>query len=103
MKKLKLPLGTLLCAGLFLFGCETAYQVNDPGNLVPKTVDQDGSLPSIAVNGIRLHAEAFGNPTDPLVIVLHAGPGGDYRSLMNCKDLVAQGYRTVFYDQRGTG
>jgi proline iminopeptidase len=34
---------------------------------------------------------------------LHGGPGGDYRSLLNCKDFADNGYFVVFYDQRGTG
>lgn len=76
---------------------------DEPGSLVPKTVDQDGSLPSVLINGALLHAEAFGNATDPLIICLHGGPGADYRYLLNAKDLANEGYRVVFYDQRGSG
>ena len=53
-----------------------------PGNLVPKTVEEDPSLPRIEVNGTTLHAEAFGDPSAPMVMMLHGGPGGDYRSLL---------------------
>ncbi|MDL1892501.1 alpha/beta hydrolase, partial [Sphingobacteriales bacterium CHB3] len=52
--------------------------------MVPLTVDQDPSLPSISVNGTQLHAETYGNPNDPMIVVLHGGPGSDYRSLLNC-------------------
>ncbi len=76
---------------------------NKPGLLVPLTVDEDPSLPSIFVNGTQLHAETFGNPNDPMIVVLHGGPGGDYRALLNCSNLIADGFFLVFYDQRGSG
>lgn len=79
------------------------YQPNDPGRLVPRTVDEDASLPSITVNGTRLHAETAGDPQNLILIVLHGGPGADYRSLLNCRAFAAQGYFVVFYDQRGSG
>jgi proline iminopeptidase len=74
-----------------------------PGLLVPRTVDQDASLPQISVNGTTLNSETFGNPQDPMIIVLHGGPGGDYRSMLNCRHFAANGYFIVFYDQRGSG
>ena len=45
-----------------LFGCEKIEEIDRPGNLVPATVDEDPSLPSITVNETMLHSEAFGNP-----------------------------------------
>lgn len=74
-----------------------------PGNLVPLTVVEDSSLPSIEVNGAKLHAEAFGHPDSALLMVLHGGPGADYRYLLNCKAFAGEGFRVVFYDQRGSG
>jgi proline iminopeptidase len=94
---------SLLLAVLFLCGCEQELLINEPGNLVPKTVDEDPSLPSIRVNGAQFHSEAFGNPTDPIILVLHGGPGSDYRHLLNCKEFADDGYYIVFYDQRGAG
>lgn len=88
---------------LALFSCTKERTINDPGNLVPKTVAEDSSIPSIVVNGATLHSEAFGHPDSTLVVVLHGGPGSDYRSLLNCKELAQDGYRVVFYDQRGSG
>jgi proline iminopeptidase len=84
-------------------GCDEERFIDEPGNLVAKTVDQDLSLPSITVNGAMLHSEAFGNPDSTIIVCLHGGPGGDYRYLLNCKDLADHGYRVVFYDQRGSG
>ena len=74
-----------------------------PGNLVRRTVAEDASLPRLQVNGTTLHAESFGNPAHPVVLVLHGGPGGDYRALLPLQALAADGYRVVFWDQRGTG
>lgn len=98
-------LKTLTALGLacvVLFSCEE-IDILESGILVPKTVAEDPSLPSISVNGTVLHAEAFGNPDSSLVIFLHGGPGADYQNGLNARQLADDGYRLVFYDQRGTG
>jgi proline iminopeptidase len=87
---------------LTLTGCEI-LDVEQPGQLVPLTVDQDSTLPAITVNGTRLHSEAFGDPANPMIVVIHSGPGGDYRGLLNCRAFAQDGYFVVFYDQRGCG
>lgn len=95
---LTFALGSMVCA------CQKGeLNPSQPGYLVAKTVDQDPSLPSIFVNGAQLHAEAFGPPDSALVIVIHGGPGADYRYLLNCKSLADAGFRVAFYDQRGAG
>lgn len=38
-----------------------------------------------------------------MVVVLHGGPGADYRSLLNARVLADDGYYVIFYDQRGSG
>lgn len=86
-----------------LISCQKDLDINKSGNLVPKTVEEDPSLPSIAVNGTVLHAEAHGNAEDPMVVFLHGGPGSDYRNGLHAKQLTEAGYYVVFYDQRGTG
>jgi proline iminopeptidase len=99
-------LKTLAFAGLAcltLLSCEGEPDLLTPGNLVPKTVAEDPGLPSIVVNGTSLHAEAYGNPDSTLLIFLHGGPGSDYQNGLNVKSLAEDGYRVVFYDQRGTG
>ena len=82
MKMIRFFLATL-AAGLFAASC-TIYGPEEPGLLVPKTVDEDASLPSIYVNGTQLHAETYGESSDPMIIALHGGPGGDYRHLLKC-------------------
>ncbi len=103
MKTLRTRIPVLLIALALLAGCKEELSIHDPGNLVPRTADQDPSLPSITVNGATLHAEAFGNPADPLLIILHGGPGLDYRYLLNCQAFAGQGFYVIFYDQRGAG
>lgn len=93
---------TLLLLVSILFSC-TQIDPNELGALVPKTVDQDATLPSISVNGTLLHAETFGNPNNSMVVFLHGGPGADYRNGLNAKQLADNGYFVVFYDQRGSG
>ncbi|HNP48285.1 MAG TPA: alpha/beta hydrolase [Bacteroidia bacterium] len=89
-----------LLAGSFLASCEKELT---PKDLVPKTVDEDSSLPSIYISDTHLHSESYGNPDSAMIVVLHGGPGVDYRSLLNAKDLANEGYFVVFYDQRNTG
>jgi proline iminopeptidase len=102
MKKAKFCIPLLICL-IGLCGCKKEHLIAEEGNLVPKTVDQDPALPSISINGTMLHAETFGNPDSAMVVVLHGGPGSDYRHLLNCKELASQGYYVIFYDQRGSG
>ncbi|WP_377512756.1 alpha/beta fold hydrolase [Octadecabacter sp. R77987] len=66
------------------------------------TVEDDASLPQIEINGVRLHAETYGDPSHPMIIVLHGGPGGDYRSQLGARSLADTNF-VVFYDQRGAG
>ncbi len=91
---------SILALILPLTGCICA---SDPGNLVPKTVAEDPSLPAIDLAGTRFHTEAFGNPDAPVIMVLHGGPGADYRNLLPLAALADDGYRVVFWDQRGAG
>lgn len=69
---------------------------------VPETVENDPTLPQVEIDGVRFHAESFGDPTAPTVIVVHGGPGGDYGYLLNLHRL-EDDYHVVFYDQQGAG
>lgn len=83
--------------------CTKERFIDQSGFLVPKTVDENNALPSILVNGTELHAETAGNPLHPMIVVLHGGPGADYRYLLKCKSFAENGYYVIFYDQRGSG
>ncbi len=93
----------IIVTALIFTGCKKDVYINEPGNLVPKTVDEDSGLPSILINGTQLHAETYGNNNHPMVVFLHGGPGSDYRNGLNVKQLADNGYYVVFYDQRGSG
>lgn len=98
----KFSLLLLICLISF-WSCTKERSIKEEGNLVPKTAEQDATIPSISVNGTILHSETFGDPDSAMVVILHGGPGSDYRHLLNCKELANQGYFVVFYDQRGSG
>ena len=92
---------SLLLGLTFLFAA--CLDPGEPGGLVRRTVEEDPGLPRIEVNGTVLHAEAFGDPSRPMVVVLHGGPGGDYRGLLPYRKLADEGYYVVFWDHRGSG
>ncbi len=95
---MKNPIGLFL--GLVCLGCLNSAE---EGNLVPLTVGQDPTLPQASLRDGRLvHLQTRGSEENPVVIVLHGGPGGDHRDLLALEAL-ADDYFLVFWDQRGTG
>lgn len=97
----------LAWAGMAVAACDTMAP-GDPGNLVPRTVAEDGTLPAIDMNGSRFHLETFGDAANPVIIFLHGGPGSDYRSLLSLADRhegysLTDEYFLVYWDQRGAG
>lgn len=107
---------------LALNSCDKVLDMNQPGALVPKTVDEDLLLPRFEVNGIPLHGETFGDINNPILIFLHGGPGSDYRAMISEKGFentsrypnersnqhyglsrLQDEYFCIFYDQRGAG
>jgi proline iminopeptidase len=78
------------------------------GNLVPPTVVEDPTLPALVVNGARMHAELVGPEQAQVIVVLHGGPGDDFRYMRQLADTfdgysLADEYRLVFWDQRSAG
>jgi len=96
-------LSLLALTAVLFSSCEMELSFEDDGLLVPLTVMEDPSIPAIDVDGVLLHSETFGNPSDPMLVVLHGGPGADYRSVLNFKDFANDSMFVVFYDQRGSG
>jgi proline iminopeptidase len=95
-------------ASLGAAACGEVMSPRDAGNLVPRTVAEDATLPAIEMNGSRFHLQTFGNPANPVIVFLHGGPGGDYRSLLRLAERrngysLADEYFLVFWDQRGSG
>ena len=129
----KLSLLILFFVLLFI-GCT----LHDTSELVPKTVNEDSDFRytvifngkelreryrdenpadmheyAYKVNGTDLYIQTYGDPADPVIFMLHGGPGGgDLQYLLGLKenygngnDLVnaGSGHFLVFYDQRGAG
>jgi proline iminopeptidase len=102
------PVRTFVLALLGIFGLATlsvtALWLGTRGDYpVLPTVSDDPALPVIEIGGIRLHGRIAGPANGPLVAVLHGGPGGDHRSLVPLEHLAGDGFRVLFYDQRGAG
>lgn len=100
------PAASLLLA--VLAGCGGLLDPDEPGNLVPATVDEDPALPAIELAGTRLHLQTRGNPSGPVIIFLHGGPGGDHRSQLVLAETydgysLGDDHLLVFWDQRGAG
>ena len=89
-------------------GCSGLLDPDDPGNLVPRTVDEDRTLPALNMAGSRFHVQTRGNTTSPVIIFLHGGPGGDHRSQLKLAEsydgyALSDDFLLVFWDQRGSG
>lgn len=96
-----LQLGASLLVVLFVLGVGL-YLRTSGAYPVEKTVAQDSTIPHVILDGITFHAETFGDSTRPKVLVLHGGPGNDYRYLLPLT-ILADSFYMIFYDQRGTG
>jgi len=95
----KILLGLFILLVLFSF---SMYIITMGDYSVAKTIEYDNSIPHIRINKTVFHAETFGSDSNRVVIVIHGGPGNDYRYLLPLKPL-SDKYKLVFYDQRGTG
>jgi proline iminopeptidase len=85
----------------FLSSCN--IQEIKVGDLVPKTVSDDPTLPSFTLSdGTKLHLETYGNPSDPVLIILHGGPGNSFKPYLRWTSLSDE-YYMVYWDQRGAG
>jgi proline iminopeptidase len=69
---------------------------------VPATLSTDSQLPTLTTADFKVHGEIVGPAQAPLIVVIHDGPGSDYRSLLPLKAL-SDTHRILFYDQMGTG
>ena len=94
--------GVLWTLGTLFVAFVAAYLFASGDYQVAATAEHDPSIPTVTLAGVTFHAETFGNPDNQAVIVVHGGPGGDYRYLLALRAL-ADEYFVVFYDQRGTG
>jgi len=104
MKKI-IKIASKILLGLIVFVIvfsAAMYIITSGDYSVAKTIEFDNSIPHIKINKTVFHSETFGNDSSRTVIVIHGGPGNDYRYLLPLKPL-SDKYKLVFYDQRGTG
>lgn len=103
MKFLKIGLGVIGAILVILLATVVTLFIRTSGEYpMVATAPDDPALTQIDIAGVRLHAESFGDAANPTVVVIHGGPGADYRSLLALESL-SDRYQIVFYDQRGAG
>ncbi|MGL1891805.1 MAG: alpha/beta hydrolase [Spirochaetaceae bacterium] len=98
LRKIFITLGIIILVGLIFY---ISLILFSPIEFI-KTVDHDSNLSSVTLNGHKFHSETFGDTKNQIIIAIHGGPGGDYRSMLSLKEL-SNKYFIVFYDQRMTG
>ncbi len=100
------PVLCVLVLLLVITGCQK--DKIEPKDLVRATVMDDPTLPSLDINGTKLHIQTFGDPANPVIFMLHGGPGVDSRELLSFTEThngynLTDDYFLVIWDQRGTG
>ena len=93
---------TFVMVVVFMIFYFVAYLSFNKPSEIPNTVKMDTTLPSLKLKNYIFHSETFGDETNEMILVVHGGPGADYRYLLNFKAL-SDSFFVVFYDQRGTG
>ncbi|HER08917.1 MAG TPA: alpha/beta hydrolase [Bacteroides sp.] len=95
----------IITAALCFSGIFSCTKTDEPGALVPATVDEDPGLPSIAISvgGHQrlIHYRVFGDSARPVLFIMH-GSLSDMRAYLPLQEL-AERYRVVMWDQRGNG
>ena len=69
---------------------------------IPKTVDHDSTLNRLEIDNYPFHIKKVGLSSKTPIIVIHGGPGGDYRYMLPLEELQNE-FQILFYDQRMTG
>lgn len=97
----------LLPAVLLLTSCEDLLSPDiPPGTLVPKTVAEDPSLPSISIEVAgrvrKIHYHTMGNPASPPILLMH-GSLSDMRGYLPLMEELSDRYYIVAWDLRGNG
>jgi len=64
-----IDLEAALHVALLPTACDTLAP-DEPGNLVPRTVMEDPTLPAIELNAPRFHLETRGDPSNPIIVFL---------------------------------
>lgn len=100
LKRVGLGAGTFV--GVLLLTFMVLFLATRGKYSVPATVVDDPGLSQIRLNNVLFHYQMFGEQNEQLIIGLHGGPGQDHHYLEVMQEL-ADEYRVVLYDQRGSG
>ena len=75
------------------------------GSLSPSEVAVEGpfSHEFVHTRGVRLHAATAGDPTDPLILLLHDHTGGWFDYIHSISPRAAAGFHVAALDMRGFG
>jgi len=88
---------------LFIISCE---EIDEPGRLVPVTVDQNPALPQIKIHVANqersIHYLTYGNQDNPPLYILH-GSLSDMRAYIPLAKELSDNYFVVLWDLRGNG
>lgn len=93
---------TFVIIVLFIISYVVGYLTFNKSGQVPDTVENDTTLPSLTIKDYKFHCQTFGSQDNKMILVLHGGPGADFKYLLNLKSL-SDSFFVVFYDQRGSG
>lgn len=98
----RLLLALLLILIAFIGISNLAYYLPPPANLPCRNCS--GEAQTIHVNGFDLYYRELGAETGHApIVVLHGGPGHSSQSFKRGFDFLADEYRVIYYDQRGSG
>ena len=88
-------------SGVFILAALAAFSHADVSSLAPAQRDAPAREERVSVGNGRLYVREIGLGRP--VIVLHGGPDFDHSYLVPDLDRLADGYRLIYYDQRGRG
>jgi proline iminopeptidase len=94
----------MIAAGLVAFVsiANVAYYGSLPADLPCRNCS--GEARSVGVNGFDLFYRELGAGQEHApIVILHGGPGHSSQSLKQSFDVLADQYRVIYYDQRGSG
>jgi proline iminopeptidase len=96
--------GMMALVVLVAFGALAAFRYYSPVGAERSCQGCAGEATAVKVGGFDLYYREIGSDHDGTpVVVLHGGPGHSSESFHRGLDFLADGYRVVYYDQRGSG
>ena len=94
-------LALLVILMVFVAIADLAYYSPPPADLPCRNCSGDAR--AVHVQGFGLYCEVGADSTRAPIVVLHGGPGHSGQSFKQGFDFLAQDYRVIYYDQRGSG